>query len=229
MDLITVELHCHTCYSSDSLMLPSRLLEVCKQRGIDRIAITDHNEFDGAVKSAEIDPDRVIRGEEIMTTQGELLAYYVEEWIPPNLSPEETIDRLRDQGAVISVAHPYDSIRGGSWREGDLDQILPLIDAIEVFNARTISSSPDKKAENVASAKGMLRTAGSDAHAYFEVGRTVMRLPNFNDAESFRLALASAEIIMRRSSPLVHLFSRYATFRKALGWKPEGFSPSRSK
>jgi predicted metal-dependent phosphoesterase TrpH len=222
MDLITVELHCHTCYSSDSLMLPSRLLGHCKQRGIDRVAITDHNEFEGAEIAAEIEPERVIRGEEIMTTQGELLAYFVEERIPPHLSPEETIARLRDQGAVISVAHPYDSIRGGSWNEGDLKRILPLVDALEVFNARTLYSGPNKKAARTAAANGLLKTAGSDAHAYFEVGRTYLRLQTFNDAESFRLALASAEIIARKSSPLVHFFSRYATFRKALGWKPEG-------
>ena len=221
MDQITVELHCHTYFSSDSLMLPSRILEVCKQRGIDRIAITDHNEIGGAKKAFDLDPERVIVGEEIMTTQGEILAYFVEEWIPPQLTPEETIDRLRDQGAVISVAHPYDSIRGGSWNPDDLEKILPLVDAIEVFNARTISSRPDKMAANAADEHGLLRTAGSDAHAYSEVGRTVLRLPNFNDAESFRIALTSAEIIRRRSSPFVHFFSRYATFRKALGWRPD--------
>jgi predicted metal-dependent phosphoesterase TrpH len=214
MELITVELHCHTCFSKDSLMLPARLLEVGSQRGIDRIAITDHNEFDGALKCAQIAPERVIVGEE----EGELLAYFLEERVPPNLSPEETITRLRDQGAVISVAHPYDSIRGGSWSESYLERILPLVDAIEVFNARTWSSGPNEKAARAAQKYNLLRTAGSDAHAYSEVGRTLLRLPDFDDAESFRIALASAEIIQKRSSPLVHFFSRYATLRKSLGW-----------
>lgn len=202
-------------------MLPDHLLAICKQRGIDRIAITDHNKIEGAIKAGEIDPERVILGEEIMTSQGELLAYYLKEWIPPHLTPEETIDKLRDQGAVISVAHPYDSIRAGSWSEGDLNRILPLVDAIEVFNARTLSSVPNKKAEGSAKSHNLLRTAGSDAHAYFEVGRTFLQLPDFKDAASFRLALASAKIIKRRSSPFVHFFSRYATFRKALGWRPK--------
>ena len=220
MDFITVELHCHTHYSKDSLMMPTRLLQVCKQRGIDRLAITDHNEFDGAVKASEIEPQRVILGEEIMTTHGELLAYFVKERIPAYLSPEETIDKLRGQGAVISVAHPYDRIRAGSWSDEDLNRILPLVDAIEVFNARTLSSAPNRKAADAARIHGLLSTAGSDAHTYFEVGRTTLRLPDFNDADSFRAALASAEIIAKRSSPLVHFFSRYATFRKTLGWKP---------
>lgn len=228
MDMITVELHCHTCVSKDSLMLPSTLLDLCGQRGIDRIAITDHNEIDGAMNCAQMDPLRVIPGEEIMTTEGELLAYYVKERVPPHMSPEETISRLRDQGAVVSVPHPYDSLRGGSWNEASLERILPLVDAIEVFNARTWSSGPNDRAASAAQRFDLLTTAGSDAHAYFEVGRTVLRMPPFADAESFRIALSSAEIIRRRSSPTVHFFSRYATFRKSLGWKsPECPVPNR--
>lgn len=221
MELITVELHCHTCFSSDSLMLPHRLLQVCEQRGIDRVAITDHNEVQGAIKASQIDPERVIPSEEIMTTQGELLAYYIQEWVPPNRSPEETIDLLRAQSAVISIAHPYDRIRGGSWGDDDLERIIPLVDAIEVFNARTWSSGPNRRAAELAERHNLLRTAGSDSHAYLEVGRTVMRLPYFNDADSFRRALGSAESIARRSSPLVHLLSRYASIRKSFGWQVE--------
>ena len=103
-------------------------------------------------------------------------------------------------------------------------------DAIEVFNARTFSSGPNEKAAQAAQRHNLLRMAGSDAHAYFEVGRTVLRLPNFSDADSFRTALASAEIIRKRSSPLVHFFSRYATLRKSLGWKsPECLPVKRSQ
>jgi predicted metal-dependent phosphoesterase TrpH len=200
MQNITVELHSHTCYSKDSLILPEKLLKVCEQRGIDRIAITDHNSIEGAVQAAALDPESVIIGEEIMTTRGELLAYFVEEWVPPDLTPMETIHILRDQGAFISVSHPYDSIRSGSWREADLLEILPWVDAIEVYNARTLTDRPN-------------------AHAYSEVGTTVMRLSPFKDPESMRHALRGAEIIARRSSPFVHLFSRYASLRKTLGWR----------
>jgi predicted metal-dependent phosphoesterase TrpH len=219
MQNITVELHSHTCYSKDSLILPEQLLKVCEQRGIDRIAITDHNSTEGAVQAAALDPESVIIGEEIMTTRGELLAYFVEEWVPPDLTPMETIHILRDQGAFISVSHPYDAIRSGSWREADLLEILPWVDAIEVYNARTLTDRPNRKAQRAASEANLLQTAGSDAHAYSEVGTTVMRLSPFKDPESMRHALRGAEIIARRSSPFVHLFSRYASLRKTLGWR----------
>src|SRR5690349_11787320 len=103
-----VELHSHTFYSKDSLTNLEMMIETCRKRGIDRIAITDHNTAEGALALAKLAPDLIIPGEEIMTPQGEILAFFVRETIPPGLSPVETIQRLRDQGAVISVSHPYD-------------------------------------------------------------------------------------------------------------------------
>ncbi len=220
MPPLTVELHCHTYWSRDSLMLPARLLEICRRRGIDRLAITDHNTIDGALEAAALDPVRVIVGEEIMTTQGEILAYYLREAVPPGLTPKATITRLRNQGALISVSHPFDSLRGGSWDEPDLRSILPQVDALEVFNARTWSGAPNSRAASLCAAAGLLRTAGSDAHAYCEVGRARMRLAHFGDAASMRLALAQAEIVAHRSMPTVHLLSRLAKWRKRLGWRP---------
>lgn len=218
----TVELHCHTYHSADSLVLPERLLATCRLRGIDRVAITDHNQLQGALEAASIDPERVIPGEEIMTTQGELLAFYVREEIPAGLPPEEAIRRLRKQNAFISVSHPFDAARHGSWDLSDLEQIIPLVDALEVFNARTLTQGPNERAGALAEKNGLLGTSGSDAHTCAELGRAAMELPPFDDAESLRRSLAKARIIRRRSSPLVHLASRYAVWRKQLGWRPPG-------
>ncbi len=220
--MLTCDLHCHSYRSKDSLMLPARLLQVARRRGLDRLAITDHNTIAGALEAAALDPQMVIVGEEIMTTQGELLAYFVQEEVPPGLSPLETIRRLRDQGAVISVSHPFDAARGGSWREADLLAILPLVDALEIRNARTWSAAPNRRAARTAREAGLAGTAGSDAHAYREIGQVVMVLPEFSDAEGLRRALRQGRAQGERSSPLVHIYSRYATLRKALGWRPPG-------
>jgi predicted metal-dependent phosphoesterase TrpH len=221
MSSLRIELHCHTYHSKDSLMYPEQVLEECILKGIDRVAITDHNAIEGAFEASALDPDRVIIGEEIMTTAGELLGYYMKAFVPPDLTPLETISRLREQGAFISVAHPFDYTRRGAWKRDALFEILRLVDAIEVFNARTWSSAANQFAADVASSEGILGTAGSDAHAACEIGRAVMTTPIFDDPDSMRLALSSAQIQARRSSPLVHLLSRYATFRKILGWKPK--------
>jgi len=218
MTLLTADLHCHTYRSKDSLLVPGRLLEIARQRGIDRLGITDHNCILGALEAARLDPERVIVGEEIRTAAGELLAYFMREEVPPGLTPQETIFRLREQGAFISIAHPFDGMRGGGWSEATLRDVLPLVDALEVFNSRTWSARPNQLASARAAEAGLLGTAGSDAHAACEIGRAVVRLPPFRDTESLRAALRSAEIRGRRSTPLVHLLSRYASWRKAAGW-----------
>lgn len=220
MNLLKVELHCHTHHSKDCILLTEQLLDACIRKGIDRVAITDHNNIEGAFEAATLDPDRVIIGEEIMTTEGELLGYFMKEYVPPDLTPEETISRLRAQGAFISVAHPFDTMRPGSWKKEALLEILGLVDAIEVFNARTWSAAANNLAAELASSEGLLGTVGSDAHATCELGRAVMIIHDLHDAESMRRSLSNAQIRARRSTPLVHLLSRYATFRKALGWKP---------
>ena len=150
-----VELHCHTYRSKDSLASPRALLDACRRRRIDRLAVTDHNTLAGALEAAALDPELFIPGEEIMTTEGELLGYFVTEEIPPGLSPEETIDRLRRQGAVISVSHPYDYARQGAWREEVLRPLLPQLDAVETFNARSYSARPNERAAALARAAAL--------------------------------------------------------------------------
>jgi predicted metal-dependent phosphoesterase TrpH len=217
--MLRVETHCHTSYSKDSLVRPEDLLESCKKKGIDRIVITDHNTTRGAFETRELDPQRVIIGEEIMTTRGELLAAYMQEEVPRGLSPEETIARLRDQGAFISVSHPFDQLRSGHWQEEDLLAIAPLVDAIEVFNARCMSPDFNRRANEFAEQHHLLGTVGSDAHSNFELGRAAMLLPDFNDAQSLIAALPQVKFETRLSSPFVHLTSRYAVWYKQV-FKP---------
>ena len=134
--MLKVEFHCHTVASKDSLTRPRDLVDTCRRKGIDRVVITDHNTIGGAQAAQSLDPQLVIVGEEIMTTRGEILAAFVREEIPKGLSPTETIQRLKDQGAFISVSHPFDEWREGGWQEADLMEILPHVDAIEVYNSR---------------------------------------------------------------------------------------------
>lgn len=212
--LILFETHCHTIYSRDSLTEPAALLAACRRKGVQRIAITDHNTIAGALVAQRIDPERVIVGEEIMTTVGELLAFFVTEEVPPRLEPLEAIRRLRDQGAFISVSHPFDAARKGHWPAPVLEQIAPHVDAIETFNARVMTAETNRQAQEFARQHDLPGTAGSDAHALRELGRAVLRLPAFDDPASLRRALPQAEFQTRLSSPLIHLTSRWAVWVK---------------
>jgi hypothetical protein len=219
--MLRVEFHCHTHYSKDSLLHPQRLLEACRSKSIDRVVVTDHNNNRGGLHAQRLDPKLAIPGEEVMTTAGELLAFFVKEEVPRGLSPREAIARLREQGAFISVSHPFDEMRSGHWAEKDLLEVLPLVDAIETFNARCMQASYNRRAQAFAQEHNLLGTAGSDAHAAFELGRAVLLLPEFHDAESLKVALPQASAETRLSSPLVHFTSRYAVCRKKMGWEPK--------
>ena len=191
-------------------MAPRRLISVCQRQGIQRLFVTDHNTARGAFEMASIAPDLVIPGEEIRTSQGELLAFFLEKEVLPGLQPMETIEQLRAQGAVIAVPHPYDYHRRGGWSEDQLRAVLPYVDAIETFNARSLRSKMNERAAALAREFGMAAIVGSDAHTYAEVGCTTMRMPVWVDANQFLATLPMAQLRPRRSSALVHLSSRWA-------------------
>ncbi len=215
--LWNVELHSHTIYSKDCLTRLDRLQEICRTRGLDKLAITDHNTAQGALEAARMYPILIIPGEEIMTTQGEILAWYVKETVPPQLTPQETIERLRAQGALIGVAHPFDRYRKGAWKLDQLMAIVDLIDVVEVFNARCIHAEDNNRALAFAQAHGKLMTSGSDAHLPREYGHAVVQAEPFaNTAEGLRQALAGATHQGTLSDPWVHFGTRFAKYAKRL-------------
>ena len=216
MDLLSVEFHCHTHFSGDSLTSPEALLEACRRAEVDRVVVTDHNTIDGARAAQALDPMRVIVGEEIMTTRGEILAAFMTEQVPPFLTPEETLRRLRGQGAFISVSHPFDAWRKGGWKEADLLEITPLVDAIEVFNSRCMLPAFNRRAQEFARRHHLAGTVGSDAHAAFEVGRSVLLLEPFQTAEQLRSVVRGGRPRTRWSPPWFHFSSRAAALRKKL-------------
>jgi predicted metal-dependent phosphoesterase TrpH len=213
---VRADLHCHTVYSKDSLTSLEAVIRACQRRGIHRVAITGHNTVEGALRLRDLAPEMVIVGEEIKTTHGEIQAFFIERLVPPGLSPEKTIACIREQGGVVGVSHPLDPVRSEAMGEKNLRRIVHLLDCIEVFNARTTFAIHNRRAAEFARQHGLPGTAGSDAHTAFEIGRAYVEMPAFDGPASFLEALAQGRIVGRESWPVVHLFSRYATFRKRL-------------
>jgi len=212
---LRIDFHTHTIASKDSLTHPEGLIRACRRKGLDRIVVTDHNTLAGALETRKLAPDLVIVGEEIKTTRGEILAAFVTEEIPGKLTPRETIHRLRDQGAFISVSHPFD-IRSGAWALEDLLEIAPLVDAVEVFNARIMKPDANRLAVEFARRHDLPGTAGSDAHAAFEVGIACLLLPPFEGPDGLRKVVRQGEVTGHLSSPWVHFVSRFAVLRKKI-------------
>lgn len=210
-----VDLHVHTIYSKDCLTRPEALIAQARARGLDKIAVTEHNNVGGARAAKALAPDLVIVGEEIKTTDGEMIAYFVQERVPKGLSPQETIARLREQGAVISIPHPLDSLRRSAMGRENVLAVLDLVDALEVRNARCVLARDNRAAAALAMQHGKLITAGSDAHTVAEVGQCHVVMPPFADnAASFLAALAQAQPQGMESPLWPHFASTYAKWRK---------------
>ena len=216
-----VEFHCHTNASNDSLTSPQDLVETCRTKGIDRVVVTDHNTIAGARAAQALDPELVIVGEEIMTTRGEILAAFVNEEIPKGLTPQETIRRLKNQGAFISVSHPFDRWRSGGWKEHDLLEIVPQVDAIEVYNSRCTFPWFNRQARQFAEKHNLAGTVGSDAHAAFELGRSLMMLKQFEGPKELRRVIRIGIPKVKWSPPWFRFVSRYAyTYKKVTNGYP---------
>lgn len=219
--MLKVDFHTHTYRSKDSVTPIDQFITAARASGLDRVVVTDHNTIRGALEALEAAPEFVIPGEEVQTTEGELLAAFVTKEVPRGLEPLEAVKRLKDQGAFISVSHPFDPRRSG-WRLETLEMLVPLIDAIEIFNARVIRARYNELAQEFAAKHNLPGTAGSDGHHPSEIGRAYLTIADFNDAESLRTAIRSASAGGCISSPFVHLYSTRAKLIKAL--KPKVFN-----
>lgn len=211
-----LDLHCHTRHSRDSLMTYDALLRRMDRRGMDMVAITDHNTIAGALAFHARAPERILVGEEIKTTCGELIALFLEDEVPPGLSPEETIARVHAQGALVGASHPLDRLRGEALGMENLELIRRKLDFLEVFNARMTFSNDNRLAREMAARWGLPGSAGSDAHAPSEVGRAYVDMPAFDGPQDFLDSLSLGQIGGRLSNPLVHFYSTYAKWHKRL-------------
>ena len=211
-----VDLHMHTSASSDCLSSPADVVRQARSVGLDRIAITDHNEIDGAFEARELDPDLVIVGEEVRTAEGlDLIGLFLSEHIPRGGAFRDVADEIHRQGGVVYVPHPFDSHRGTT--EEFLETVRDCIDAVEGFNARIHDPRRNQRAQNWALARGLPLGAGSDAHLLREIGRARVIMPSFTGPADFLASLSEGRIEGRASSHLVHLGSTWAKIARKLG------------
>ncbi|HEX8918518.1 MAG TPA: PHP-associated domain-containing protein [Chloroflexota bacterium] len=214
--MVKIDLHTHTRCSKDCCNDYDRIIPAVQRAGLDGIAVTDHDEFRGARELQKRAPFIVIPAEEIKTSAGEIIGLFLQEWIPPGLEPVETVERIHEQGALAYVPHPFDELRGSRIARWALDEVRPYIDILEVFNARNARPSYNVRALEYASRYGLLGGAGSDSHTYAEYGHAYVDIPAFGNAQEFLQSMRQGTWHGRLSSPLVHVYSRWARTRKQL-------------
>jgi dephospho-CoA kinase len=211
-----VDLHLHTRASWDSLSDPEALIRQAEERGVTRLAFTDHNTVEAALKWAERYPDRIIPGEEVKTAEGiDVIGLYLHQEIPKGTPAREVVERVREQGGVTYLPHPYAAGKGGGGRYAE--ELAPFMDVVEVFNGRLHPGRLNEPAVDLARRYRRLRGAGSDAHTVGEVAGAYVEVPvHENTPEGLRTALRHGRPAGRTASNLVHLASTWAKVRKKL-------------
>lgn len=225
MTKLRADFHTHSNYSRDSLISPPAYIAACIRRGINCVAVTDHNEIQGAFEIQKRAPFRVIVGEEVKTAEGEIIGLFLKEFVPRDLTPEDTVQAIHEQGGLAVVPHPFDIFRRSVIRPDALERVKAQVDAIEGFNCRNILQRHDDKAVELAKSTGKPRTLGSDAHSLWELGGAVLEMEDFETPAEFLQALAGGRIVGKRSLPMVHWLSTYAKVRWRLGLRPAYASP----
>jgi predicted metal-dependent phosphoesterase TrpH len=211
--LIRADLHVHTIYSGDSRTTLEQAIARCQQVGINCLAVTDHNRIAGALEMQRIAPFKVIVGEEIHTRNGEVIGFFMQEEIPKGLPVDETVRRIKEQGGLVGVPHPFDNLRQSALQRSSLEQILPQIDIIEAFNARVMLRRHNDMAAAFAAERGLPASAGSDAHTVGEIGKAYVEMPEFGNQQEFLAALSQGKVIGRVSPPWVHIWSSWSRIR----------------
>jgi hypothetical protein len=197
-----------------------RIAARCLEIGINCIAVADHGTIAGALRLKEIAPFKLIVAEEILTPIGELMGLFLTEEVPSGLPAEETIARIKSQGGLVSIPHPFGRplLRGS--KELVSRRIVSQVDIIEVFNSRTPLPNSSAKAWRLAQEHKLAVSAGSDAHTVAEIGRAYVEMPEFNSVGDFLDSLSLGKIFGHSSSPLVHFASAWAKTGKRLGFHP---------
>jgi len=214
--MLKADLHIHTEYSIDSNNSLNGVIDRCLELGINCIAVCDHGTAEGAIKLKAIAPFTVIVAEEVLTPNGEIIGMFLKETIPSGISVAETISRIRAQGALVCIPHPFDRFRPSAIKGSVMAEIADQIDIIEVFNARTLPYQNMNRPRNFAREHNLPQGAGSDAHTLSEIGNAYVEMPEFNGQEDFIKSLAQGRVCGKRTNPLIHFISLGYRIKKKL-------------
>jgi predicted metal-dependent phosphoesterase TrpH len=206
-----MELHCHSHYSKgkkipvEGLDSPAGMVRTARKLGLSGIALTDHSTHRGwpeASREARKQGLLFIPGIEVSSLEGHILGLGLNDYVKSGLSVEETMEKIREQGAVSVAAHPFDIRRDG------IGKACLKADAIEAFNSMCLDRFSNRLARMLAEKEGKPVVAGSDAHTKGMLGMCTNHM-EAQDLDSCLKAIKSGKILFT---------SRYMSLDKLVPW-----------
>lgn len=223
-----LDLHNHTHRSYDAQIRPADYERAHAAGLVDVVAITDHNTIAGALELREQAGFPVIVGQELDTADGELIGLFLEEPVAAGLPAIETAERIRAQGGLVYLQHPFYRLVRGRMRDVVREELRGrgLLDVVEAANGGPFTAAANARALAWARASGLPHTASSDAHEASMIGTCLVSVPAGPvDAASLPGLLRDATPIDRRPSAAAALAVKAAgrigtALRVAAGREP---------
>lgn len=214
-----IDLHTHSTASPDGGISRSQYHKILDQGTLHYIAVTDHNSIKLAEQLHQELGERIIIGEEIMTSAGEIVGLYLREAISPGLSPLETVKHIKQQGGIVYIPHPFETMRKGL-HPSVLDEIMDYIDVIEVCNGRAFLQNLSAQAVVWARLNQKVGAASSDAHGIKGLGKTYTIVGGTPDRDTLVELLKNGTPCTAPPSVRALLYPKYHRFRKKVLRRP---------
>lgn len=211
--MFRVDLHTHSAASPDGGITLKQYRRILDAGILDCIAITDHNRVDFATHAQAELGHRIIVGEEIMTSLGEIVGLFLESPVQPGLSPEDTITAIREQDGVVYIPHPFETIRKGL-HPATLELIHNQVDILEVCNGRAFLQNRRSASLLWAKLNKTPMAASSDAHGAVGLGRTFTSLAEMPTRDTLVTLLRNGNLHTKRPSVRSLLYPKFNKTKK---------------
>jgi predicted metal-dependent phosphoesterase TrpH len=184
---VKADLHVHTTYSNDSVITPKQLVFYAKKRGLTTVAVTDHNQVEGALKIAKQTDFLIIPGTEVSSIHGHIVGLNVNTLIPRALSADETVDRIHEAGGIAIACHPFALLK-----ESIGKHVSEKFDAVETINASSFPyNRATSKANRLAERLKLPKVAGTDAHYGPIIGQAYTLIDSETNVEAIVKAITN--------------------------------------
>jgi predicted metal-dependent phosphoesterase TrpH len=211
-----VDLHTHSLASPDGSLDAAAYGQMLASGKLDIIAVTDHDTISFAQDLAAKLGPQIIVGEEITSNQGEIIGLFLQQPVPPGLSASQTVQHIHEQGGLVYIPHPFETVRKGISREV-LDMIADQVDIIETHNGRAVFQNRGQEAVAWAHAHQVAQAASSDAHGWQGWGRTYSDLAEIPTSDTLRGLLAQAQHSKKTVGMRGVLYPKYNRMRRRTG------------
>lgn len=215
MNSIRIDLHTHSVGSPDGGVTLAQYKALIESNVLQYIAITDHDRIDVAQEIHSQLGDAIIIGQEITTQNGEIIGLFLKSKITPGLTAKETAEAIRDQGGLVYIPHPFETVRKGITKEA-LDPIASLVDIVEVHNGRAVFQNKGPQAAAWARLHNTATAASSDAHGVKGMATSFSVIDEVPTAKTLAKLLEKGRLQINRPPLRSLLYPKYNRLRGTL-------------